>query len=167
MQAKINIKGNANNFAERLDSKFQFQQDVRLHWTGCPNTCSQIQVGDIGLIGTTAKNAAGKPCEAVDIYVGGGIGQDAALGSLHKKAVPVEEGLMEELEAICIEKFGAVPKAVKSQVCLEICSVFAPLCSCDAQRDKSPAFCMLTDSRHGLFLCAHTCRAGCELVCGR
>ena len=100
-------------------------------------------MGDIGLIGTTAKNAAGQPCEAVDIYVGGGIGQDAALGSLHKKAVPVEEGLMEELEAICISQFGAVPKAVKSQVCRETCIVFAPRCSCDVQRGKSPAFFVL------------------------
>ena len=61
--------------AEKLDAKFEFPNDVRIHWTGCPNTCSQIQVGDIGLIGCTAKNAAGQPAEAVDIYVGGGIGQ--------------------------------------------------------------------------------------------
>jgi ferredoxin-nitrite reductase len=115
-QAKINTKGNADDFAERLDAKYDFPNDVRIHWTGCPNTCSQIQVGDIGLIGTTAKNAAGEATEAVDIYVGGGIGQTAALGELYKKGVCVDEGLFEELEAICIDKFGAFPKAPKSEV---------------------------------------------------
>ena len=37
------------------------------------------QVGDIGLIGTTAKDKTGKPSEAVDIYLGGGIGQTAGM----------------------------------------------------------------------------------------
>jgi dissimilatory sulfite reductase (desulfoviridin) alpha/beta subunit len=144
--------------AEKLDAKFEFPNDVRIHWTGCPNTCSQIQVGDIGLIGCTAKNAAGQPAEAVDIYVGGGIGQvyddlcalprtkvqtlaqkaladwtaalafaccasahvqmltqearsqTAALGTLYKKQVVVDEGLYAELEKIVIERFGALPK---------------------------------------------------------
>jgi ferredoxin-nitrite reductase len=109
-QAKINTKGWAQDFADRLDAKYSFSNDVRIHWTGCPNTCSQIQVGDIGLIGSTAKNSKGEPAEAVDIYVGGGIGQTAALGSLYKKGVVVEEGLFEELEKILIKDFNALPK---------------------------------------------------------
>lgn len=110
MQAKVNTKGFAQDFADRLDAKYSFASDVRIHWTGCPNTCSQIQVGDIGLIGTTAKNSKGEAAEAVDIYLGGGIGQTAALGSLYKKGVCVEDGLFEELEAILIDKFNALPK---------------------------------------------------------
>ena len=48
-QSKINTKGNTVKFAEILDSKFDFPEghDVRLHWTGCPNTCAQVQVCNI------------------------------------------------------------------------------------------------------------------------
>ena len=56
---------------------------VRIHWSGCPNTCGQVQIGTIGLLGTQAKNAEGKMCEAVDVYIGGGIGQDGAVGSMY------------------------------------------------------------------------------------
>jgi len=34
----------SHSWADRLDAKFDFANDVRIHWTGCPNTCSQIQV---------------------------------------------------------------------------------------------------------------------------
>jgi len=109
-QAKVNTKGHAQDFADRLDAKYSFASDVRIHWTGCPNTCSQIQVGDIGLIGTTAKNSKGEASEAVDIYVGGGIGQKSALATLHKKGVVIEEDLFAELEGILINNFNALPK---------------------------------------------------------
>ena len=35
----------------------------------------------------------------------------AAIGTLYKKGVVVHDALMDELEAICIESFGATPKA--------------------------------------------------------
>jgi ferredoxin-nitrite reductase len=52
-QSKINTKGNTVKFAEMMDAKFDFPEgkDVRIHWTGCPNTCAQVQIGDIGLLG--------------------------------------------------------------------------------------------------------------------
>jgi hypothetical protein len=55
-------------------------RDIRIHLTGCPNTCGQIQVGDIGLLGTQVKNPNGPgKVPAVDIYVGGRIGADSHL----------------------------------------------------------------------------------------
>ena len=110
MQAKINIKGNANNFAERLDSKFQFQQDVRLHWTGCPNTCGQAYMGAIGLTGTKAKNSEGVMGEAYTLTLGGSQGPNPSIGELHQKGIPADE-IKDALKRVLIEKFGATPKA--------------------------------------------------------
>ena len=31
-------------------------RDVRMHWTGCTNTCGQVQVADIGFLGCQTKN---------------------------------------------------------------------------------------------------------------
>ena len=28
---------------------------VRIHWTGCPNSCGQVQAGEIGIMGAPAK----------------------------------------------------------------------------------------------------------------
>jgi len=94
-QSKINTKGHAVRFANFLDNNFDFPpgKDVRLHWTGCPNTCGQIQLGDIGLLGVTCKNSKGEIVEGVDLYLGGGIGQTAAIGTLYKSKIPIEEGL--------------------------------------------------------------------------
>lgn len=46
---------------------------IRLHLTGCPNSCAQHHIADIGLQGAIAK-VDGERVEAVDIYVGGGLG---------------------------------------------------------------------------------------------
>jgi ferredoxin-nitrite reductase len=108
--ANINTKGNAIKFAELLDAKFDLPSDVRIHWTGCPNTCGQIQIGDIGLLGTKGKDSAGKKCEAVDIYVGGGIGQTSAIGTLLHESVPIDEKLEEVLSELLVTRFGATPR---------------------------------------------------------
>jgi hypothetical protein len=42
--------------------------------------------------------------------------QTAALGTLYKKQVVVDEGLYAELEKIVIERFGALPKAPSAQM---------------------------------------------------
>ena len=41
--------------AEALEALVDLPRDVRIHWTGCPNSCGQVQVGDIGLMGAPAK----------------------------------------------------------------------------------------------------------------
>lgn len=111
-QSKINTKGNTVKFAEMMDAKFDFPEgkDVRVHWTGCPNTCAQVQIGDIGLLGATGKDSSGKVVECVDIYTGGGIGQTSAIGTIYKKAVPIDEQLEEVMSELLVAQYGAVPK---------------------------------------------------------
>ena len=60
--AMIETKNNAEAIALELDERLSVPRGVRIHWTGCPNSCGQVQAGDIGLMGGPAKkmNAEGK-----------------------------------------------------------------------------------------------------------
>lgn len=102
--ALMETKQQAEKFAERLDATMTVPQTVRFHWTGCPNSCGQPQVADIGLMGTKVRKD-GKTMEGVDIYMGGTVGKDAKLGTCVRKGVPCED-LEPVLQQILIENFG-------------------------------------------------------------
>ena len=106
--ALIETKQRADAFAQKLDSMLSVDQPVRMHWTGCPNSCGQPQVADIGFLGTKARKD-GKSVEAVDIYMGGKVGKHAQLGERVMKAVPCED-LEEVVTNLLKEKFGATAR---------------------------------------------------------
>ncbi|MEN9232140.1 MAG: ferredoxin--nitrite reductase [Thermostichus sp. DG02_5_bins_236] len=106
--ALIETKNRAIALIEELEAELLLPQPVRIHWTGCPNSCGQPQVADIGLMGTTARKD-GKPVEAVDIYMGGEVGKDAKLGECVRKGIPCED-LKPVLVELLIEHFGAQPR---------------------------------------------------------
>lgn len=103
--ALIETKNRALAMIKELESELTFTQSVRIHWTGCPNSCGQPQVADIGLMGTKARKN-GKPVEGVDIYMGGKVGKDAHLGTCVTKGIPCED-LQPVLRQLLIENFGA------------------------------------------------------------
>ncbi|MGD1860114.1 MAG: ferredoxin--nitrite reductase [Leptolyngbyaceae cyanobacterium] len=109
--AQIETKGRGVAIAQQLDEQLHIPQRVRIHWTGCPNSCGQAQAGDIGLIGTKTRKD-GETVEAVDIYMGGKVGKDAELGHLIRKSVPCDE-LPEVLTDLLVENFGATPTGAK------------------------------------------------------
>ena len=106
--ALIETKNRALATIKALEAQFTLSANVRIHWTGCPNSCGQPQVGDIGLMGTKARKN-GKPVEGVDIYMGGKVGKDAHLGTCVTKGVPCED-LEPVLRELLIKHFGAKPK---------------------------------------------------------
>lgn len=106
--ALIETKQRAHALAETLDSLLEVNQKVRMHWTGCPNSCGQPQVADIGFLGTKARKD-GKTVEAVDIYMGGQVGKHAQLGERVMQGVPCED-LQSVVTELLIEKFGATAK---------------------------------------------------------
>ncbi|XP_042378806.1 ferredoxin--nitrite reductase, chloroplastic-like [Zingiber officinale] len=106
-QAIIETKARALKVTEEVERRVALQMPVRMHWTGCPNTCGQVQVADIGFMGCMARDKEGKACEGVDIYLGGRIGSDSHLGELYKKAVPCKD-LAPVVVDILVDKFGAV-----------------------------------------------------------
>ncbi|MEH1902779.1 MAG: ferredoxin--nitrite reductase [Nostoc sp.] len=103
--ALIETKNRALAMIKALEEELTFINPVRIHWTGCPNSCGQPQVADIGLMGTkTRKN--GKTLEGVDIYMGGKVGKDAHLGTCVIKGIPCED-LQPVLQDLLIKNFGA------------------------------------------------------------
>ncbi|HET7594894.1 MAG TPA: NirA family protein [Stellaceae bacterium] len=71
-------KGQALALAAHLENRITLDQPVNIHLTGCPHSCAQHYVGDIGLLGVKV-DVAGDPVEGYAIYVGGGAGSDRAL----------------------------------------------------------------------------------------
>ncbi|MFT0819154.1 ferredoxin--nitrite reductase [Synechococcus sp. W60.3] len=106
--ALIETKNRAVALMEELEAELEIPQMVRIHWTGCPNSCGQPQVADIGLMGTTARKD-GRVVEAVDIYMGGEVGKDAKLGECVRKGIPCED-LKPVLVELLREHFGARPR---------------------------------------------------------
>jgi len=106
--ALVETKQRALATAQQLEQELNIPEGVRIHWTGCPNSCGQPQVGDIGLMGTKARKD-GKTVEAVDLFMGGKVGKDAQLGSRVQKGIPCED-LPDVLRQLLIDEFGATPK---------------------------------------------------------
>lgn len=115
--ALIETKNRAIALARRLDETVTVPRTVRMHWTGCKNSCGQVQVADIGLMGAPARSAQGKAVEGVDIYLGGRIGEHPTLGQLVKKGIPCDmDTLLPVVQDLLVENFGAKVKEAAVQV---------------------------------------------------
>jgi len=115
--AMIETKLPAERIARKLDELISVPRPLRIHWTGCPNSCGQVQVADIGLMGGPAKKwdeeeGKMKAVPGVKIFVGGRVGEDAHLAlDTFKEGIPMDDDdLLPELVAIAKEHFGAVDK---------------------------------------------------------
>lgn len=106
--ALIETKNRALALAKALDEQVELTRPVRMHWTGCPNSCGQPQVADIGLMGTKARKD-GKAVDGVDLYMGGKVGKDAHLGTCVEKGIACDD-LQVRLRNLLVEQFGAKPK---------------------------------------------------------
>ena len=94
--------------AKELDEALEIPKTVRIHWTGCPNSCGQPQVADIGLMGTKVRKD-GQTVEGLNLYMGGKVGKDAHLGTCMQKGIACDD-LIPVLTDILIENFGAKRK---------------------------------------------------------
>lgn len=63
----------------------------RIKISGCPNACGQHYVGDIGLTGLSLKGDKGQFEPHYSMLVGGGVGEDAALGKRVSGRFPADE----------------------------------------------------------------------------
>lgn len=76
--AIVETKRRAKMVAEYLDEHVQLNEKVRIHFIGCPNSCGQKHIADIGLQGSLIKTPGGM-VDAFDIAVGGSLGPGAQL----------------------------------------------------------------------------------------
>ena len=73
--AQANTKGHAVALADYLEKKLTLDLPLNIHVTGCPNSCAQHYMGDIGLLGTKVKGEDG-----YHVFIGGGFGANQSVG---------------------------------------------------------------------------------------
>jgi len=90
--ALSDTKRHAEEIARWCESRMQLDSPVNIHLTGCPNSCAQHYIGDIGLLGTKVQvSEEGDAVEGYHIHVGGGFGPDASLGRELYRDVKAED----------------------------------------------------------------------------
>jgi ferredoxin-nitrite reductase len=102
--AIVETKARAATWARELDRRLGPGKAgdgiVRMHFSGCPASCAQPQIADIGFRGETA-HRGDQILEAVDIGLGGSLGTDAAFIDWVEGAKPVDE-VPEALAALLV-----------------------------------------------------------------
>jgi ferredoxin-nitrite reductase len=96
--AMTRTKQHAAALAEYLDARLQLHTPVNIHFTGCPHSCAQHYMGDIGLLGTKVESGDDM-IEAYHVFVGGGYGAEQHIGrELYRNVVADEvPGVVERM----------------------------------------------------------------------
>ena len=90
--ANSNTKDTAERIVAHIESKLEIDLPINIHLTGCPNSCAQHYIGDIGLVGCRiAIDEEGDTVEGFHIVAGGGYGADAAIGKEICRNVKTED----------------------------------------------------------------------------
>ncbi len=96
--AATDTKGQAVALGTHLNKRLQLDHPVNIHLTGCPNSCAQHYVGDIGLQGVKV-NVGGQSVEGYNVVFGGGVGAEAGIGKQVFTGISFDElpGLLERV----------------------------------------------------------------------
>jgi len=99
--ASTNTKGHAVLLARHLERRIALDFPVNIHLTGCPHSCAQHSIGDIGLLGARVTQS-GERIEGYHVFVGGGSDQDQGLAREVFHGIPFTElpSLLEKMLAI-------------------------------------------------------------------
>lgn len=91
-------KNRAAELSAYLERHVPLDEPVRISVTGCPNSCGQHHICDIGLEGAVTR-VDGEKREAFQVYLGGGVGTHEAFGRRIGVRIPSER-LAESLAAL-------------------------------------------------------------------
>jgi len=86
--AASDTKTHALAIGEHLERTLTLDTPVNVHITGCPNSCAQHYIGDIGLLGAKVGE---QQLEGYHVYVGGGFAEQRALGREVLRDVPAAD----------------------------------------------------------------------------
>jgi ferredoxin-nitrite reductase len=79
--ANADTKGAAEIIAAHVESRLDLDQPVNIHITGCPHSCAQHYIGDIGLVACKIdRDGDAEPVEGFHIIIGGASGEHARIG---------------------------------------------------------------------------------------
>jgi ferredoxin-nitrite reductase len=87
-------KRHAAELVEWLDERITVDRPLNIHLTGCPNSCAQHYIGDIGLLAAKVPADNSDDADQVEgyhIHVGGGFGGDAKIARLIYENVTADE----------------------------------------------------------------------------
>jgi ferredoxin-nitrite reductase len=93
-------KSRADGLVAYLREHVQLDEPVRISVTGCPNSCGQHHICDIGLEGAVTR-MEGERREAFQVFLGGGVGEYEAFGRRTGVRIPSER-LAETLAAFLL-----------------------------------------------------------------
>jgi precorrin-3B synthase len=91
-------KGHAFALMDKLRAKGVKLAGIKINMSGCPSSCAQTYLGDIGLKGVRVRRKTGT-CDGFDVFLGGGVHETVELGILYRKGVDVDQlpAMIEEL----------------------------------------------------------------------
>ncbi len=89
--ALTETKAKMHDIVAHLESRFLWDEPIRIHLNGCPNSCGQHHIGDIGLQGCLARLVDGTQVEAYDVCLGGRLGADAKFVRAISRKVPADK----------------------------------------------------------------------------
>ena len=107
--AQADTKAHAIELSRYLEKRYALDQPINIHFTGCPHSCAQHYMGDIGLLGTRAK-VGGESVDGYHVFVGGGFGKNQAVG--RQVFTGVAEG---DLQVVVGRMLGAYTKHRKGR----------------------------------------------------
>lgn len=84
-------KGRLREIVGYLETTLVWNEPIRIHLNGCPNSCGQHHIGDIGLQGCKARLEDGSQVEAYDVCLGGRLGADAKFVRPIYRKVPADK----------------------------------------------------------------------------
>ena len=90
---------------DHLNKRLKLDQPINIHLTGCPNSCAQHYIGDIGLQGVKV-NAGGSSVEGYNVVFGGGVGAEAGIARDVFKGISFSElpSLLERVLQVYLAK---------------------------------------------------------------
>jgi len=68
-----------------------YQKKIRIHFSGCPSSCGQQQIADIGFRGARTKLPTGEQVDAYDCFIGGRLGQTRRFNELLKGKIVAQD----------------------------------------------------------------------------
>jgi ferredoxin-nitrite reductase len=84
-------KRHALAIADHLDARLALDVPINIHLTGCPNSCAQHYIGDIGLLGTKVPVGEDDMVEGYHVFLGGGYGTDPSIGREIYRSIKAED----------------------------------------------------------------------------
>ena len=84
-------KNRMMTLVEQLEAECgSYREKIRIHFSGCPSSCGQHQVADVGFRGGSTR-VNGVATECFDLFIGGKLGSNARFNELVKGKIPATD----------------------------------------------------------------------------